>query len=136
MNSRKSAIAVMIAVLLIGCLLGAFGAWLWEKRTENALNANGRYIEHDYSIRIFERLQITSEQETMLQEILEESRREILACRAEMQDKMDVIRSNANEKIAAILDENQRSMFERLLKESELLRRESHHDRGRKINSH
>ncbi len=31
MNSRKSAIAVIIAVLLIGCLLGAFGIGFGEK---------------------------------------------------------------------------------------------------------
>jgi hypothetical protein len=135
-NSRKRAIAVMVAVLLIGCLLGAFGTWLWGKRAQNALNLYGRYSEHDYSIRIFDRLQITSEQETMLKEILEESRREILACRGEMQDKMDLIRSKANEKIAEILDESQRSMFERLLQESELRTRGNHGDRGRKSKGH
>ncbi len=130
MNSRKSAIAVIIAVLLIGCLLGAFGIWLWGKRAQNARNMNDRYIQYDYSIRIFDRLQITSEQEAKLEEILEESREEILACRTELQDRMDSIRAETNEKIAGILDEDQRSTFERLLKESESRRGSSHHDQG------
>ena len=132
MNSRKSAIAVIIAVLLIGCLLGVFGIWIWEKRAQNALNTNGRYIQSDYSIRIFDQLQITSEQEAELAEILEESRKEILACRTELQNRMDSIRAETNEKIAGILDEDQRSTFELLLKKSESHRGGGHHDRGRR----
>ena len=136
MNSRNNAIVAIIAVLLIGCLVGASGFWLWEKRAQNTLNFNDVDSQYDYSIRIFDRLNISSEQETKLKEILEESRQEILACRTELQNKMESIRTETNEKIAQILDEDQRSMFERLLQEAESHRGGSHHGQDRRTNDH
>ena len=112
MNSRQNAIAVIIAILLTGCLLGAFGTWLLVQRTRNTVNINDGFNQRDYSIRVFDRLQITSEQEAELAEILEESRKEILDCRNELQNRMDKIRVETNEKIFEILDEDQRILFE------------------------
>ena len=136
MNGRNRVIVVIIAVLLSGCLLGASGFWLWEKRAQNALNVNDGYAQHEYSTRLFDQLQITSEQETRLKEILEESRREINTCRTELQDKMDSIRAKTNEKISSILDENQKSMFESLINETESHRGGSHHGQDRKTTGH
>ena len=106
MTSRNNVIAAIIAVLLIGCLVGASGFWLWEKRAQNALNFSDGHSQYDYSIRIFDRLNVTSEQEAKIKEILEESRQEILAGRTELQDRMDSIRIETNEKIARILNED------------------------------
>ncbi|MBN2317715.1 MAG: hypothetical protein JXR49_01490 [Acidobacteria bacterium] len=136
MTSRKNAVAVLVAVLLTGCLLGASGAWLWKQQSQSPVDLTGRYSQHDHSTRIFDKLQITQEQETQLREILEESRREINACREELQGKMDDIRTDTNAKIAAILDENQKSIFESIIKEAELQRGGGRHGRGRMSNGH
>ena len=132
MNSRKSAIAVLIAVLLTGCLIGALGFWLWRNNNQGIPYANGSHGRHDPSIRIFSRLQLTPEQKNKLQEILDDSRRQINDCQEEMQDKMSNIRTHTNERISSILDEDQKSMFERLLIESESHGGEGHHDRSPK----
>jgi len=130
-TSRKNAVAVLVAVLLIGCLLGASGAWLWNRQPQSPVDMTGRYSRHDYSAEIIDRLQITSEQERQLRGILEDSRREINACREELQEKMDEIRADTNARIAAMLDENQKSMFESLIGEAEA-RGGGRHGRGRR----
>ena len=132
MTSRKNAVAVLAAVLLIGCLLGAFGAWFWNRQPQSPVDLTGRTVRHDYSAEIIDRLQITSEQETQLREIIEDSRRRINACREELQEKMDGIRTDTNARIAAILDENQKNMFESLIRDAESRRGGGHHGRGRK----
>ncbi len=136
MTSRKNAVAVLAAVLLIGCLLGVSGFWLWGQRVQSPADINARYSQHAYSSRIFDRLQITSQQEAQLKEILEDSRREINDCRIELQEKMDKIRADTNARIAAILDENQKKIFETLIDDTESLRRNGHHGRGRKTSTY
>lgn len=136
MISRKNAIAVLIAVLLIGCLVGASGIWLWEKKIRDNAMINDRYTQYDYSIRFIDQLHITPEQETNLKEILEDSRIKINACRIEMQSRMDAIRVDTNNRIAALLDKDQKSMFERLVREAEARRGSGHHGRGRESTVH
>ena len=136
MTSRKNAVAVLAAVLFTGCLLGALGFWLWETRAGNGTGMNTRYDGHDYSYRIFDRLQLTSDQEKKLGEILDDSRREINDCRMEMQERMDEIRDDTNARIAAVLDETQRSTFESLIKQAESQREGGRHGRGRRSNGH
>ena len=131
MNSRKNAIAVLIAVLLIGCLLGASGFWLWRARDSGISHETG-LESYDRSLRIFGHLDLTSDQKNSLQSILEESRRQITDCQGEMQNRMDAIRTQTNRKIGAILDDDQRKEFERLLREAESHRGQDHGGRGRK----
>ena len=133
MTSRKNAVAVLAAVLLIGCLLGASGAWLWNRQPQSPIDLTDRYSRHDYSSGLIDRLQISSEQETQLREILEDSRRQINACREELQEKMDDIRADTNARIADILDEDQKSTFESLIREAEAQRGGGRHGgRGRR----
>ena len=136
MNGRKTAIAVLIAVFLIGCLLGASGFWLWRAKSQSIPDTNDLYSQDAYSVRIFDRLQLTSDQKIKLQEILESSRSRINECRGEMQNTMSSIRIQTNERITSILDENQRSVFEQLLKESESHGGGRHHDQGPKTRGH
>ena len=136
MNNRKRAIAVLIAVLLTGCLLGVSGLRFWENKFRGGAITDGGYTGHDYSGRIFDHLQITPEQEKELEKILEDSRREINACRVELQDRMNDIRINTNDRIAAILDEDQKSLFESLTKGSESRGGGGHHGRGRNPTVH
>ena len=93
MRSRARALAVLIAVLLVGCLLGVAGLHLWEKRFQGDRGFPYPSREQGHPNRLVERLQLTSEQQAQLKAILEDSRRQINATRVEMGQKMDAIRT-------------------------------------------
>ncbi len=118
MSNRTRAVAVLIAVLLAGCLLGSAGLRLWQKRSEEGHGFSFLGRRPEVSNRFAQRLQLTAEQQAQLKVILEESRRQIDAGRAEMDRKMEGIRADTNRKIAAILTPEQRTKFEQFLAEA------------------
>ena len=116
MMNRTRAVAVIVAVLLIGCILGIAGYhFFFERRlqTSLAISSTGRVSGH--TGRLAERLQLTKEQEKQLGEILEDSRRQIETGRKDLDSKLQEIRAKTNEKIAAILNEEQRQKFRQIL---------------------
>jgi hypothetical protein len=117
MKSRTSALAVITAVFLIGCLLGIAGYHFYErslqKQTSYASGIQG------HTGRLADRLQLNNAQKAQLDVILEDSRGEIDAGRMEVETKMQAIRAKANEKIAAILSDEQKKKFQQFLSESE-----------------
>jgi Spy/CpxP family protein refolding chaperone len=129
MSSRAKAVVVLIAVLLAGCLIGIWGFDEW---TERSGGDRGGFSSRqpDVEARFARRLELSSEQQKQLNEILEESRRQIDTTRAEMGKKFDEIRAATNTKIAAILTEEQKKKFEQLLKEAEAHGRADPGDEG------
>ena len=119
MKNRARALAVIIAILLAGCLLGIAGLHFWERgfRGRDAIPSTAR--GQGQTERLAKRLQLTPEQEAQLKAILEDSRRRINGSRAELEQKMETIRVQTNEKIAAILNDGQRKEFQRLLSEAD-----------------
>jgi Spy/CpxP family protein refolding chaperone len=65
-----------------------------------------------------DRLQLTKAKEAQLNEILEASRREIDASRTEWESKLQSIRTKTNERIATILNDEQKKKFQQLLSEA------------------
>ncbi len=118
MKDRGRALAVMIAVLVAGCLLGVAGLRFWERgfRGRNVLPLTPGI--QGQSERLAKRLQLTAAQEAQLKAILEDSRRQINDGRAELEVKLETIRSQTNEKIAVILNEEQKRAFQKLLGEA------------------
>lgn len=117
MNSRGRALAVLIAVLLLGGLLGASGMHYWGKWFQgNRSNLNPRR-EQGGPDRLVERLHLSPEQQKQLKTIFEESRRQLDAVRAEMGPKFDAVRTHTNDRIAAMLNDDQKKQFEKILKE-------------------
>ena len=118
MTNRVRTIMVLIAVLLIGCLLGVAGLHLWGER----LSGSGRLAfltrEKGHSNKLIGLLQLTPDQQTQYKAILQDTRREVEASRAEMQRKMVGIRDQANVRIASILNEEQKKKFEQYLKDA------------------
>ena len=112
MSNRARAVAVLIAVLVVGCLIGMVGHSLWEWR-------EGLGRKPEVEARFAQTLQLSPEQQEQLEAILEESRRQIDATRAEMGRKFDEVRAATNAKIAAILSDEQKKKFEQLLKEAD-----------------
>jgi Spy/CpxP family protein refolding chaperone len=122
MKNKTSALVVMIAVLLAGFLLGVAGLHFWQKKSDRdvslLLQSQSRGVTHG----LVEQLQLTSEQQTQLRVILEDLRHQINEGSAEMERKLATLRDQANAKIVAMLNDEQKKKFEQILSESETRR--------------
>lgn len=132
MKDRARAMAVIIAVLLAGCLLGVAGLHFWERgfRAQNGIPLTPRV--QGQTERLAKRLQLTAAQEAQLKAILEDSRHQINNGRAELEMKLETIRNQTNEKIAAILNDEQKRAFQKLLGEAAAHRGHAVPGEGRK----
>ncbi len=131
MKNRARALAVMIAVLLAGCILGIAGHRSWEMWFRGRVAVSSAPQIQRQTDRLAKRLQLTTEQEAQLKAILEDSRLQINAGRTELQSKMESIRARTNEKIAAILTDEQRKTFQQFLSEAGAHRHPMGHGEGR-----
>jgi Spy/CpxP family protein refolding chaperone len=115
MKNRTRALATIAAVLLIGCILGMAGYRYFERGSHGmqAISSAGRIPGH--TGRLAYQLQLTKEQEKQFSAILEDSRREIEIGRTEWDSKLKEIRTKTNERIAAILNDQQRQNFQKIL---------------------
>ena len=142
MTDRPRALAVLIAVFLVGCIAGAAGSYYWLKqdtvvrtrhREEGSPGSQGRQRWMD----LLRSLQLTPEQDARFREIMMESwkemeplrkqmepvRRQLDTMREEQFAKIDAIRAETNRKFAAILNQEQKKKFDSFLKESESMGR-------------
>ena len=121
MKTKIQAIAVLAAVLLLGCLIGATGSWLRygkrmnvqaDERREEAspLPKNGEQ-------RLPELLGMTSEQKIRFEDVMKESREELDVLSREQQLKIDAVIAEANRKISSILNDEQKTKLETSLKD-------------------
>jgi hypothetical protein len=133
MTDRPRALAVLIAVFLAGCIVGAGGYYFWLKKTA-APAFQGREIDRPPRGPERQRrpdfLQLTPEQQKRFGEIMAESRKQLDALRNEQAPKFDAIRSETNGKLRAILNEEQKKKFEAFLKEMESRREREPRRRG------
>jgi Spy/CpxP family protein refolding chaperone len=120
MKNRARALAVLIAVLLAGFILGIAGFHFWQQRPL-------RYRDFTLSSRVqsrpdglAERLQLTADQQQQLKAILEDSRRQIEAGRVDMEKQLEAIRAQTNDRIAAMLNDEQKKMFRQYVTEGDL----------------
>jgi Spy/CpxP family protein refolding chaperone len=129
MKNRTSALAVIVAVLTIGCILGIAGYRFFERGSHGKLadSAAGRM---GHTGRLAEQLQLTGEQEKQLGMILEDSRRQIEAGRIEWDSKLQEIRAQTNERITAILNDQQRQKFQTILNTGGAHRQSDGHGHG------
>jgi len=134
MKNRASALAVILAVLLIGCLLGIGGYHFIGRGFQKHPTVSDTQRTQSHTERLASRLQLTKEQESQLHAILEDSRRQINAGRTELESKMQTIRAKVNERIAAILNDEQRRKFQQILSEAESRGRPA--DQGRNHGDH
>jgi len=131
-KARLRAIAVLITVLLLGCLIGAAGSWLrYGKYTR--VQADERQEElpvltqHNEQ-RLPELLGMTSEQEAQFEDVMKESRQELDAMSREQRLKIDAVIADANRKIRSILNDEQKTRLEKSLED--VNRRREHGSRG------
>ncbi|MGQ0643519.1 MAG: hypothetical protein ACT4P6_22460 [Gemmatimonadaceae bacterium] len=106
-QSKHLAMAFLFGAVLVGGALGfsadrVFGR---DRRGERTLDMLDR------------RLGLSDEQRTQIDAILDERHRQSLAVYGTIKPKMDSIRLNAREQMRQVLDAEQRSRYEALLKE-------------------
>jgi len=136
MTDRPRALAVLIAVFLVGCIVGAAGSYYWLKKDyapRNWRRAEGPPPPQGRQ-RFRPDLQLTQEQDARFREIMTEYYKQLEALRAEQAPKLealrkeqspkiDAIRAETNRKLEAILDPEQKKKFDAFLKEMENMRR-------------
>lgn len=126
------AIAVLIVVLLMGCLIGAAGSWLrYGKYTR--VQADERWEESPLSPqnndqRLPELLGMTSEQEAQFEDVMKESLQELDAMSREQRLRIDAVIAEANKKIRSILNDEQKTRLEKSLED--VNRRREYGSRG------
>ena len=118
MKNRTRALAAIFAVLLLGCVLGIGGYHFLGKRIQKNPTVSETRRAQSHTGRLAIRLQLTKEQEAQLNSILEDSRLQINTGRAEWESKLQTIRTKTNERIAAILNDEQRKKFQQFLGEA------------------
>jgi hypothetical protein len=142
MTDRPRALAVLISVFLLGCIIGAGGSYLWLEKTQDRARPTMQGFPSGPSPqgrqRMQELLQLTPEQESQFGKIMAESRRQMDAVRAqdqpkieaiftEQQPKIEAIAADTNRKVMSILNKDQQAKFESWWKEMGGRRRGSPH---------
>lgn len=146
MTDRPRALAVLITVFLLGCIIGSAGFYYWFSRSQEIPDiplANGRgglpqMPEHP---RLPEILQLTQKQEESFREIMAESRQltePLMIERQEMEKelrdrqgpKYNEIWAETNRKFRDILTEEQKAKYDAFWKEREEMRKRPPRGRG------
>jgi uncharacterized membrane protein len=121
-TDRPRALAVLIAVFLVGCIIGSAGSFIWMKRPFGPFNQeirNGSPGPGQERRRMADLLQLTPEQQTRFREIMAESRRQLFQLQLEQSPKIQTIRNETNRRLLSILNEEQQKKFEGFVKEME-----------------
>lgn len=122
MKNRARALAVLIAVLLAGFILGIAGFHFWQQRPLRYRDFISPTRVQSRSDGLAERLQLTADQQQQFKAILEDSRRQIEGGSIEMAKKLEAIRTQTNDRITAMLSDEQKKMFRQYVTEDNLYR--------------
>jgi hypothetical protein len=139
-RARIQAIAVLIAVLLLGCLIGAAGSWFRYRKYANvqaaAKNENLQLLPQYQEQRLPEMIGMTPEQKARFEDVMKESRQELAVLSKEQRLKINTVVIEANKKINSILDDEQKIKLETYLKDVNRRRERGFHgERGSDVPS-
>jgi hypothetical protein len=128
MNNRVRALESLVAVFLLGLVIGMGGALLWvDRSSQNAAVTAPRFGTgfKKNPIKLAELLHLTPEQDAKVKAIFEETRRQSAALSKEMGPKFEDIRNQANSKIAELLNDEQKKLWEEFLRQRDETRNRS-----------
>ena len=142
MSDRPRALAVLIAVFLLGGVVGSAGFYYWFEKPGNTLVERGRNGPPQMPDRqpLPVRLHLSPDQEARFREIMSEARNQMESLRTEREKSWEALRAkqspeiekifaDVNSKITAFLDDEQKKEYDVFLKEMETMRK--HPPRGR-----
>ncbi len=118
MKSKTGATILLIATFLLGGIAGAVTHRLIEKpATASSAKTKGRQSPQEIVGEMARGLKLDGQQEEKLAEIIRDSRDQYRALSKQFQPQYQALRHETNEKIRAILTEQQKAAFEEQLKE-------------------
>ena len=124
MKDRPRALAVLVAVFLVGIIIGVSGSFFWLKPYNEVVIPSDRRRPpppgmQDPKKLLPELLQMTPEQETQYDKFLSETWEKLGALETDRRSKANEIWSELNSRIKAILNEEQEKKFNEFLKNME-----------------
>jgi hypothetical protein len=126
--SRAAIAAYVVLVFLCGAVLGAFSFRLYTVSTVNAKTTkrppNPEQVRKDILATMQSRLNLTDEQVTKVNLIMDDTRARIREVHDRHQPEIQQIRQEQTDKIRALLKPEQRSTYEEMLKQREQRQRE------------
>ena len=141
MKDRPRALAVLIAVFLLGCLVGSSGSYFWFKKSQDLDRRPPDFRDNAMKNGPLPRperpnfaaiLGLTTEQDARFKEIVAEYRKKVTEFRKqtdrfhfEQDEKIRANLSEMNRELTAILSEEQKKKFAAWQKEFENTRRPS-----------
>jgi Spy/CpxP family protein refolding chaperone len=143
-SDRPRALAVLVTVFLLGCIVGSAGFYYWSKKNPPLpLQARENVpppIPERQRLPVY--LNLTPEQEKQFREIMAEARKQLDPLRIEQDEMRDELRTKqgpqieaiwaeTNRKFSSILNEEQKEKFAAFLKEMENWRKRPPPSRGR-----
>ena len=117
MNDRLRALAVLLAVFLLGCLVS--GGLFYFCSAHLLPDRPGPFGFREPPLPMEQVLNLSSDQRIKFREIMNESREKFDAAMAENAPKLRVLRAEMHDKLLAILDEEQKKKFEEFTKQFE-----------------
>ena len=133
MKERTRAITVLIAVLILGCLIGAVGSRIYyakyDRATTDAVRGDFPFPQPRRE-RLPELLEMSSEQEARFEEIMAESRERLDALGKEQLPKIGTVIEETNEEIQSLLSDEQKAKLKAFLTDVERQRNERQRDQG------
>ena len=128
-KARLKIWAVLIAIFLLGCVTGAALDGIYRSRAgAERPEARGRNPEEQFETMRRE-LSLNDEQANAIRAILEESRNEFRALRAEVKPRYDEVRQRARTRMRALLNPEQQQRFDAKLAELDAHREERERSR-------
>ncbi len=105
-TSRK-AVALLVAVFLLGLTLGGFGTYFWAEAIARGHHSKQHIVEE-----LTRELALTPDQQKQLSQILDDTRARFEAIHEQMRPQYDAEREEGRNRIRAILTADQRPKFE------------------------
>jgi Spy/CpxP family protein refolding chaperone len=134
MKDRMRALAVLVAVFLLGGVIGASVFYYLPGKPQRystpGEGRNGSSIRIQEHQRLPNFLELTQEQQTQFREIMAESWKQLDALRIEQTPKIKAIQAETNRRLLEILNPEQQEKFKAFLEEMKNRRERSSRRRG------
>jgi Spy/CpxP family protein refolding chaperone len=117
MTERSRALTVLLAVFVLGGIVGAAAYHMWSLRASANDGAFGPPFWRGRGPVMQDVLQLTADQQKQFDEIMRESGRRMQALQAESAPKFKSIRAETDAKILAILNVEQKQKFEEFIRD-------------------
>ncbi len=131
-GGNRRAVALVLAVFILGVALGAVGMYVaggrvWSARTDtrSASERRARFVE-----RLTSELQLSADQQKQIEAILADTQAKYKASRDQMVAQTEQVRQQGREQIRAVLTPEQRPKFEEFLRRIDEERKKKDGHRG------